>query len=162
VNVGRRAVCKEDEMRTVDVAIACAAATAFSIALAYGAEARDQGREAAPPGPQYDPKAEVTIAAAVTSVTRIQNPGGQGGVHLVVQADSKPFEVHLGPEWFLTQRKYDFAIGEKLSVTGATIKIDGKDAILARQIKKGDQTMTFRDEKGVPQWAGRGRGRGQP
>jgi hypothetical protein len=29
--------------------------------------------------------------------------------------------------------------------------------LLVREIKKGSETMTFRDAKGFPMWAGRGR-----
>ena len=32
------------------------------------------------------------------------------------------------------------------------------EVVIAREIKKGDQTMTFRDERGFPKWSGRGRG----
>jgi hypothetical protein len=31
------------------------------------------------------------------------------------------------------------------------------DVLLVHEIKKGSETMTFRDAKGFPMWAGRGR-----
>jgi hypothetical protein len=35
--------------------------------------------------------------------------------------------------------------------------VEGREVLLVREIKKGSETMTFRDAKGLPMWAGRGR-----
>jgi hypothetical protein len=79
------------------------------------------------------------------------------GIHLLVTIDGSPAEVHLGPQSFLTQQKYTFAPGDQITVTGARTRQGDTDTILARVIRKGDATMTFRDESGRPLWAGRGR-----
>jgi len=94
----------------------------------------------------------------VTQIKRMAGPEGQGGVHLIVKSASEAVEVDLGPQWFLTERKYTFAVGDELIVTGARIKRNSGDALIARDIKRGEQTMQFRDPKGFPLWAGRGRG----
>jgi hypothetical protein len=38
-------------------------------------------------------------------------------------------------------------------VTGSKVKYDGGDALVAREIKKGDKVLTLRDEKGNPAWS---------
>jgi hypothetical protein len=43
-------------------------------------------------------------------------------------------------------------------VIGAKSTVEGREVLLVREIKKGSETMTFRDAKGLPMWAG-GRGR---
>ena len=107
--------------------------------------------------PQYDPKTEVTLQATVMKIIQIEGRGS-GGTHLVVKSGDETLEVLLGPQWFLADRKYVFAVGDAITVTGARLKRDNRDAIVAREIKKGGETMTFRDAKGFPLWSGRGRG----
>jgi DNA/RNA endonuclease YhcR with UshA esterase domain len=63
--------------------------------------------------------------------------------------------AHLGPTNFLTQKGFTFAKGEQIEVTGSSVKYNGADAVIAREVKKGDKTVTLRDKKGVPEWAGR-------
>ena len=62
-----------------------------------------------------------------------------------------------GPSWYQTEKKYEIAKGDQMEVTGAKSTVDGRDVLLVREIKKGSETMTFRDAKGFPMWAGRGR-----
>ena len=137
---------------------AAVSAVVVGVVLAWSSGAFAQGRSGAATAPGYDLKAEVTLQMTVTEIKRAAGPGGQGGVHLTVISSSGVVAVDLGPEWFLTERKYAFAIGDDLTVTGARIKRNGGDALVAREIKRGAQTMQFRDPKGFPLWAGRGRG----
>jgi hypothetical protein len=134
---------------------ACAA-IALGVVLVWSVQAFAQGRRGASGAPGYDVKAEVTLQVTVTEIKRIEGRGGQSGVHLIVKADSGTLEVDLGPQWFLTERKYTFAVGDGLSVTGARVKRNSGDALIAREVKRGEQTMSLRDAKGFPLWAGRG------
>jgi hypothetical protein len=121
----------------------------------WGLTADAQRRSGSPP--QYDPKTEVTLQVTVTKITTVEGPGAQSGSHLLVKSPDETLEVALGPQWFLADKKYVFAVGDVITVTGARFKRANRDAIMAREIKKGDATMTFRDAKGVPLWSGRGR-----
>lgn len=134
------------------------AAIVSGVVLACSAEVLAQGGRGAATAPGYDRKAEVTLQMTVTEIKRMAGPGGQGGVHLIVNSASGAIEVDLGPQWFLTERKYTFAVGDELTVTGARVKRNSGDALIAREVKRGAQTMQFRDPKGLPLWAGRGRG----
>ena len=130
-----------------------AVATVVAI-VACGVAIGAQRRSGSPP--QYDPKTEVTLQATVTKIIQIEGRGS-GGTHLVVKSGDETLEVLLGPQSFLADRKYVFAVGDAITVTGARLTRDNRDAILAREIKKGGETMTFRDTKGFPLWSGRGR-----
>jgi DNA/RNA endonuclease YhcR with UshA esterase domain len=55
--------------------------------------------------------------------------------------------AHLGPTNFLTQKGFTFAKGEQIEVTGSSVKYNGTDAVIAREVKKGDKTLTLRDKK---------------
>jgi len=136
---------------------ACAAIV-LGVVVVCSPQAIAQGGRGAGMAPNYDLKAEVTLQVTVTEIRRIEGPGEQSGVHLMVKSGSGTLEVDLGPQWFLTERKYTFAVGDALSVTGARIKRNSGDALIAREVRRGEQTMQFRDAKGFPLWAGRGRG----
>jgi hypothetical protein len=45
-----------------------------------------------------------------------------------------------------------FAKGEQISFTGSKVKREESEVILAREIVKGTDTLTFRGAKGTPVW----------
>ena len=132
-------------------------AVVVSILLASPIQGSGQGRRGAAMDPSYDLAAEVTLRVTVTEVKRVEGRRGQNGVHLVVMSGSASLEIELGPQWFLTDRQYTFNVGDELAVVGR-IKRNNGDALVAREVTRGEQTMAFRDAKGLPLWAGRGRG----
>ena len=105
-------------------------------------------------GPKYDPAAEVTIQGKVLSVHTRQCPvSGTLGAHFMLEGpNGKVYEVHLAPASFTKSFDIDFVAGEKVDVTGSVLVFEGKDAILARQVKHRNETVTFRDKKGDPAW----------
>ncbi len=131
-------------------------ATMFAAAtLAAGAP---QQRAATQTPPVYNVATEVTLSGMVDEVKIVPGAGSQGGVHLMLRTTSESLEIDLGPEWFMTQQKYKLAKGDTVTVTGSRLKAGTTDRVIAREIKKGTETMTFRDAKGFPKWSGRGRG----
>ena len=109
--------------------------------------------------PMYDPKTETTITGTVESVDTVSPPAGQGrrslgGTHLMVQTGTESIEVHLGPTTYLSEHKISVAKGDTVEILGSRVTIDGEAVVLARQIKKGDDTWTLRDPSGRPLWGG--------
>lgn len=134
-------------------------ATMLALGVGQAQSAPPQRGRGMMAAPQYDLKAEVTLNVIVAEVRVIPGPGPRdGGVHLVVKDGLNAIDVALGPEWYVSDRKYSFAPTDAILLTGSRVTVDGRESILAREIKRGDQTMTFRDAKGFPLWAGRGRG----
>jgi hypothetical protein len=112
--------------------------------------------------PNYDTATEVTLKGTVEAVKQIQGMQGRqgmGGTHLTIKTEKESIDVHVGPSWFLQQHKMTFSKGDQLEVTGSRVKFENADALLAREIKKGEQTLTLRNAQGVPAWAGMGMGR---
>jgi hypothetical protein len=110
-------------------------------------------------GRMYDPATETTVKGTVEEVKRI--PGQRGaasGVHLIVKTDKETLEVHLGPTAFLEKEKFTFSKGDQIEVTGSRVKIGAADALLAREVKKGDKMLTLRNAQGIPAWSGGMRG----
>ena len=79
-------------------------------------------------------------------------------MHLTVRNETAAFEVHVGPLAFASSKGFEFTNGDQLTVIGSKTTMDGKDVVLAREIKKGDAVLTLRDAKGFPLWARRNRG----
>lgn len=110
-------------------------------------------------GRMYDPATETTVKGTVEEVKQIPGQrGGPGGTHLMLKTDKETLEVHLGPTAFLEKEKFTFAKGDQIEVTGSKVKIGAADALLAREVKKGDKTLTLRNAQGVPVWSGGRRG----
>ena len=103
------------------------------------------------PEPKYDKTAEVVIKGVVDEV--ISTPGEKSPeVHLMVKSQGELFEICLCPGKFLKEMDVDFAKGDQLQITGAKVKRDDKTVILAREIVKGNNTLTLRDKNGGPVW----------
>jgi hypothetical protein len=103
----------------------------------------------------YDPKAVETITGEVTRMDRITPAKGMsGGIHMLVKTDKETISVHLGPSWYLENQDVKIEPKDKVEVKGSRITFGGKPAIIATEIKKGDEVLKLRDESGFPVWAG--------
>jgi hypothetical protein len=111
------------------------------------------------PGSQYnrmyDPKAVETITGEVTAVDRITPVKGMsGGVHMNVKTDKETISVQLGPSWYLENQDVKIVAKDKVEVKGARTTFAGKPAIIAAEVKKGDEVLKLRDDSGFPVWSG--------
>jgi hypothetical protein len=82
-----------------------------------------------------------------------------GGIHVQLKTDSGTFDVHVGPAFYLRNKEFEILKGDVLDVTGSKVKIEEKDAILARTITKNGKTLELRDKTGMPLWQGMRRNR---
>lgn len=125
-----------------------------SSTVAFGAvnvSAQGSGDGAAPV--HYNVAAEITVKGTVETL----KAGPQQGTHVVLKTASGALELLLGPSWYLAERKYTLAKGEQIEVVGAKTQVASGEVLVVREIKKDSETMLFRDRKGLPLWAGRGR-----
>ena len=111
------------------------------------------------PGSQYnrmyDPKTIETITGEVTKVDRITPAKGMsGGIHMLVKTDKETISVHLGPSWYLENQDVKIEPKNKVEVKGSRITFGGKPAIIAAEVKKGDEVLQLRDDAGFPVWSG--------
>ncbi len=124
--------------------------------LGISSAAAQPGRGAA--NRRYDTKTVETIQGKVLSVEKTGSPGGRGqGIHLMLQTDKEAISVHLGPAWYIDKQTPHIEANDTITVTGSRVTIDGKEMIIAAQVKKGDEILKLRDENGVPAWSGAGR-----
>jgi len=109
------------------------------------------------PGSQYnkmyDPKAVETISGEVTRVDRITPAKGMtGGVHMLVKTDKETVSVHLGPSWYIENQDVKIEPKDKVDVKGSRVTFGGKPALIASEVRKGNEVLTLRDEAGFPAW----------
>ena len=103
----------------------------------------------------YDPKTVETISGVVEKVEKITPMKGMSyGVHVVVKTEKETIDVHLGPGWYIENQDVKLMPGDKVEVTGSRITFQDKPAIIAADVKKGDEILKLRDENGFPAWAG--------
>lgn len=124
-----------------------AALAALAAAFAYGQRRPGQGV------PKYDPASEATVRGTIEEVTQVARPSGWGGTHMGLKMEAESLDLHLGPSWFLEKRDLTFSKGVRVQDTGSRVKYDDADALIAREIKKGDKTLTLRDALGIPVWS---------
>ena len=105
---------------------------------------------------QYDPATETTIEGTVETVETVTPQTGRRGmqgVHVTLDTGAEKVSVHLGPASYIEKQKLEIAKGDRLVVTGSKIERSGTTFVVARTVQKGDLTVTFRDERGVPLWS---------
>lgn len=108
-----------------------------------------------PYGRMYDLKTVEIITGEVVRVNTITPMKGMGyGVHLMVKTDKETISVHLGPGWYIENQDTKIEPKDKVEVTGSRITLEGKPAIIAAEVKKGEEILKLRDEKGFPLWSG--------
>jgi hypothetical protein len=108
-----------------------------------------------PYGRLYNPQTVETISGEVTSVDRITPMKGMHyGVHAVVKTDKETISVHLGPGWYIENQDVKIAPKDTVEVRGSRITLEGKPALIAAEVKKGDDVLMLRDASGAPVWSG--------
>lgn len=106
-------------------------------------------------GKMYNSKTVETISGEVISVDKITPMKGMSyGIHLTVKTDKDTITVHLGPEWYLENQDVKIEPKDKVEVKGSRVMFDGKPAIIAAEVKKGEEVLKLRDENGFPVWSG--------
>jgi hypothetical protein len=103
----------------------------------------------------YDPRTVEIIRGEVERVDMITPLKGMSrGVHLLVRTDKETISVHLGPEWYLENQDVKIVPKDQVEINGSRVIFNGKPALIAGEIKKGDEVLKLRDGNGYPAWSG--------
>lgn len=101
----------------------------------------------------YDPTQTEVVRGQVISVQDFESRKGKvTGVGVELQADSEPLFVYLGPHIYVDLQNVRINEGDRVEVIGVRILLDGRPALLAGQVRKGDEVLRLRDDRGVPLW----------
>jgi hypothetical protein len=103
----------------------------------------------------YDLKTLETVQGIVVAAPR---PTPKGGIperaQLTLKTPQETLAVYLGPGWFMDKQLMKIGDLDQIQVTGSKIMVQGKPALLAGEIRKGNQVLKLRDEQGQPLWRG--------
>ena len=106
--------------------------------------------------PKYNAATETTLKITVVELKLVPPTGGKPMAYLETKSgpDKEKDAVHifLCPKSFLDQMGIAFKAGEDIEIKGSKIKQDGADLILAREMVKSGETLTFRFPDGKPAW----------
>ena len=106
--------------------------------------------------PRYDPATETTVKGTVGELKLVPPTGGKPIAYLVTKTgpdkEKDMVQIFLCPKSFLDQLGIAFKADETIEVKGSKVKQDGADLILAREMVKEGETLTFRFPDGKPAW----------
>jgi hypothetical protein len=106
--------------------------------------------------PKYDPATETTVKGTVGELKLVPPTGGKPIAYLVTKTgpdkEKDTVQIFLCPKSFLDQMGIAFKTDEAIEVKGSKVKQNGADLILAREMVKGGETLTFRFPDGKPAW----------
>lgn len=106
--------------------------------------------------PKYDPATETTLKVTVEELKLVPPSGSKPLAYLITKTgpdkDKDSVEVFLCPKSFLDELGVAFKPDDSVQITGSKVKQDGANLILAREIVKGGETLTFRFQNGKPAW----------
>ncbi|MHC4182894.1 MAG: hypothetical protein ACYSR0_06045 [Planctomycetota bacterium] len=106
-------------------------------------------------GRMYNPETVETVSGEVVSIEKITpGKGMYYGIHLTVKTDKETISVHLGPGWFIENQSITIEPEDKIEVKGSRVSFEGKPAIIAAEVNKGEEILALRDENGFPAWSG--------
>ena len=102
----------------------------------------------------YRASNEITTTGTVEDVQEFYCPvTDDRGTHLVLKTDRGTMLVHVALSRFLREQKIAIQTGERLQVTGAKIRYQGREGMIAREIVRRDEVFTLRDTSGKPLWS---------
>jgi len=105
----------------------------------------------------YDPKTVETIRGTVLSVEKTTPTKGRGyWVDLMLQTENGTIAVQLGPAWYIDNQTPRIEANNTMTVTGSRVTMDGRPAIVAADITKGNELLKLRDNNGIPVWPRKG------
>lgn len=138
----------------------CAAALLGSVLAAAPVLAQPPAAPAPPAkqaptakAPEYDPKAEITFKGTIEDFHESQMRGDHPGLHLIVKTETETIEVHACPVKFMKELDFALEKGDAVSVIGS--RPGGTGVVVAREITKGQTSLTLREKSGAPIWVGR-------
>jgi hypothetical protein len=102
--------------------------------------------------PKYDAATETKMKGIVEELKLPEKGHDKEIVHLVMKNGDETVDIYLCPKSFMDDMGVTFTKGEEIAFTGSKVKQDGADMVLAREVVKGQDTLTLRDDKGKPVW----------
>lgn len=102
--------------------------------------------------PKYDPQTETKANGVIDEINQLPVGAKKDFTELIIKSGDDKLHIYVCPKPFQEEIGVSFSKGDLVAVTGSKVKQDVSDVILARELVKGTDTLTFRDNKGNPVW----------
>jgi hypothetical protein len=102
--------------------------------------------------PKYDLQTETKIKGVIDEVNLLSVGARKDFTELIIKNGDDKTHIYLCPKPFQEEMGISFSKGDQIAVTGSKVKQGASDVILARELVKGTDTLSFRDDKGKPVW----------
>jgi hypothetical protein len=106
--------------------------------------------------PPYDRTTEVTLWGTIVEVGTVTEGTDFPFSKVFIFAGSDEVEVRLGPLAAVKAANFGLSEGFTIAVTGSRVQINGKSVVIAREIRRANRTLRFRDANGNPLWNEKG------
>jgi hypothetical protein len=101
----------------------------------------------------YDAKTVEIVTGRVLSVEKTTPTKRRGyWVDVMLQTGNGTIPVRLGPAWYIDKHTPRIEANDTITVTGSRVMLDGRPAIVAADITKGNELLKLRDGNGNPFW----------
>lgn len=102
----------------------------------------------------YNPTKLETIKGEVVKLDLSRLRSGRGcGMDLTVLTEGKKtIDVRMGPAFYIEEQPIELRPKDKVEVTGSWITRHGMTHFVAGNVRKGNEVLKLRDEKGHPLW----------
>jgi len=70
----------------------------------------------------------------------------------MLQTAKETIAVQLGPNWYIDKQTPRIEANDTITVTGSRVTIDGRSAIVAADITKGNELLKLCEDNGIPVW----------
>ncbi|MGH9775091.1 MAG: hypothetical protein ACRD50_09110 [Candidatus Acidiferrales bacterium] len=95
---------------------------------------------------RYNKSTEVTMLGTLQAIQVQKDVAKLRGTYLLVQSIPLTLEVHMGMQ---TPKSIPFSVGDTLQITGSLVQIDGRQILLAREVRSSSQMVLVRNGNGI-------------
>ena len=112
-------------------------------------------------GPRlYDPQTVTTVTGQVEKLEELSMGPNMAFREVLLKTEQGSLKVHLGPGWYLDEKKFAVKAGDTVSATGSKVTLNNQPALIAREVTVNGTTLKLRDDQGLPVWRRMGQGTG--
>jgi hypothetical protein len=98
----------------------------------------------------YDAGTVDTFTGEVSEIIKIITARCRNCYCVAIDVKNKDIirTVYLGPRSYIKRRNFQVSPGEKITVTGSMVTINGRDLILAQEVATAESLLALRDDQG--------------
>jgi hypothetical protein len=125
----------------------------LAVVLPTLAEAQER-RSSGPGGPPpYNLEKEQTITGRIVESKTVGEEMGRPMVILTITVENRRLHALLAPPDFVQKQRVPLEAGKTVELKAVPgYRVNGEDAVMVREAKVGEATLTLRDKDGTPRW----------